>query len=803
MKVLAALLLALVLAVPAAAVAPTPALPLLLYGDESVAAADGARGQLFNPATVGLRYPSEFLFSWTRGDPKQETNHLLYAYRGFGFAATRVKDLMQGYGFSLAGGNSEALRFGFTQTWLSSGLSHEVKGDQRIGLLSRPAPWLSLGGTLDHLFQPDFQGNRLNRDYTLGLGLRPLAWSRAHAAGRGTRFTVTGDLVIPEDGEWGQARVRIGGEIEPFAGILLRGSFEDHGGVHVGIGVAAPRIGFHNQVVSREDEPRSQSYNVTIHDGEDLSVLPTPRSRRVAALRLGGELGDEGLAGLSLFGPVSTTPVAPVHRALERTLDDPLTSGLLLELRGVSNMAQLEELRPRIERLRSAGKPVVAYLEEGATRGDLYLASACDRIVTTPEAGFAALGLRAERRYYRSLLANWGVRIDRSSVGKYKSAFRNFSVDSTPPADRESIERALDQQQALFVAAVASGRHMERERLLTLLDGRDWPAHEVQRAGLVDSIGYREDALQTLGRLCGLGDAPRVVGAGRPRAATRTWNLPQPIAVVYASGGIDVGRSGNDLLMGPTMGAETMTRQIEAAFRQPGVKAVVLRVESPGGSVVASNLIDHALVRMKRETRKPLIVSMGSVAASGGYYISAHADHIVADRFTRTGSIGVVFYKPSIEGWDRKHGVREDDFERGRYMGAWSLHRSWDAALQASADSAIGDVYGRFLDKVAAGRGLSRAETERVAQGRVWLGEDARARRLVDEIGGLEQAVRVARARAGVPEGEVIRLAEFRRPRPALLERLASSAVNAAWQQVVALPDLDQPLLWADDAIDP
>ena len=803
MKVLAALLLALALAAPAAAVAPTPELPLLLYGDESVATADGARGQLFNPATVGLRYPSELLFSWTRGDPQQETNHVLYAWRGLGLAATRVKDLMQGYGFSLAGGNSEALRFGFTQTWLVSGLAHEVKGDQRIGLLSRPAPWLSMGGTLDHLSQPDFQGDRLGRTYTLGLGLRPLAWSPANAAGRGTRLTITGDLVIPEDGEWGQARVRIGGEIEPVAGVLLRGSFEDHGGVHVGIGVTAPRIGFHNQFVSRENEPESQSYNVSLHDAEDLTVLTPRPTRRVAALRLGGELGDEAMGGLSLFGPVSTTPVGPVHAALERVLEDPLTRGVLLDLRGVSNMAQLEELRPRIAQLRGAGKPVVAYLEEGATRGDLYLAAACDRIVTTPEAGFAALGLRAERRYYRTLLANWGVRIDRSSVGKYKSAFRNFSVDSTPTPDRESIERTLDQQQELFVSAVANDRHMARARLLTLLDGRDWPAHEVQRAGLVDSIGYREDALRTLGGLCGLGDSPRVVGAGRPRQATRTWNLPQPIAVVYASGGIETGHSGNDLLLGPTMGSETMTRQIESAFRRPGVKAVVLRVESPGGSVIGSDLIDHALVRMKRETRKPLIVSMGSVAGSGGYDISVHADHIVADRFTRTGSIGVVFYKPSIEGWDRKHGVREDDFERGRYMGAWSLHRNWDATLQAAADSAIGDVYGRFVDKVAAGRGLSREETERVAQGRVWLGEEAREKRLVDEIGGLAQAIAVARARAGVPPGERIRLAEYRRPRPPLLERLASSAVGAAWERAVALPDLDQPLLWADDAIDP
>ena len=799
MRWLAALVVLLAVAPRAAAVALTPPQPLLLYGDESVATADGARGQLFNPATIGLRYHSEFLFSWTRENPGSEVNHGLFAAGGFGLHATRIKDLMEAYGFSLAGGNSEHLRAGLNATWLVSGLRHEVVTDYRLGALSRPTPWLSVGATLDHLFQPDFQTFRLARAYTLGIGVRPLAFSRPSAYTRGPRLTLTGDLTIVEDGEWGQSRVRIGGEFEALPGIMLRAAVEDHGGVHVGIGLAGPRAGMHLQTLDREGGRSAQTYTVNVHDREDRTLLVSPRQGRVESLRLGGALGDESLNGLSLFGAVSTTPVGPIHARLEQALANPLTRGVLLELRGVSNMAQLEELRPRIARLRAAGKPVVAYLEEGATRGDLYLAAACDRIVTTEDASFAALGLRAERRYYRKLLADWGVRLDRSSIGKYKSAFRNFSVDSTPPADREVIEHVLDQQQELFVSAVAADRHMDRARLLPLLDGRDWPPLEVQRAGLVDSIGYREDALSMLGRLCGLGRRPRVVSAGRARAAVRAWNVPARVAVVYASGGITTGASGNDLLFGPSMGAETMCAQIERAFKQPGVKAVVLRVESPGGSALASNLIHHALVRMKRETGKPLIVSMGSVAASGGYQISTNADRIFADHFTRTGSIGVVFYKPSIAGWDRKHGVREDDFDRGRFMRGWSYHQDWDAGLQASADSSINDTYRRFVSKVAEGRGLSWEAADAVAQGRVWLGEDARAKRLVDEIGGLEQAIDEARRRGGIPAGEKIRAAEFRRPRPAWLQRLAGKALSEAWERTMGLPDPGEPLDWADD----
>jgi protease-4 len=271
--------------------------------------------------------------------------------------------------------------------------------------------------------------------------------------------------------------------------------------------------------------------------------------------------------------------------------------------------------------------------------------------------------------------------------------------------------------------------------------------------------------------------------------------------VVYASGAIETGRSGNDLLMGPYMGAETVVRQLERAFHDPEVRAVVLRVESPGGSGLASNLIDHAIQRLKRETHKPIIVSMGSVAGSGGYYIAAHGDRIFADRYTRTGSIGVLTLKPSLEGWYAKHGVREDDFERGRYMGGTSTARDWDAEMQATADSAIAGSYRVFVGKVADGRGLAWAQVDSVAQGRVWMGEDALQRRLVDEIGGLEAAVAEARRRAGIPMDEKIRLVEYRRPRPAFWERLAGSAVSTLWARSFRVPDPAAVYYLTDDGV--
>jgi protease IV len=781
------------------AAAPTPEFPLGIFGNESVAATDGASGFILNPAAGGLRYPAELLVALTNLEPSGRLYRGAYSHGGAGLAVSFPNNGPRGWTLGFAGGE-DRMRAGLSVTRLRERGGDGRATDYMMGLLSRPVPWLSVGAVADHLFQSRFLGELLGREYTVGIGVRPLALARAKAHARGPRLTLTADVLMAEAATRRQARVRFGAEMEVRHGVVVRGTIEDRGGFQLGFGLSGPGGGYHGSAAFDPEQDRlAATHALSFHKGEERSVFTGSRLRRVATVRVDGVLGDDALSGFTLTGGgASTRPTGPIHQQLERALEDPLTRGVLLDLRGTANMAQLEELRPRIARLRLAGKPVVAYLENGGGRGDLYLAAACDRVVAGEEAYFAGLGLRAERRYYRGALDDWGIRIDRSSHGRYKSAFRGFSVDSTPKADREAIERNLDVAQELFVSTVMADRRVDRARLMSILDGRRWSSHELVRAGLVDSVGYREDALRTLGRLAKLGDKPRTVNLAQVPAVERAWTIPARVAVVYASGSIETGRSGNDLFLGPYMGAETVVRQLERAFHHPEVQAVVLRVESPGGSGLASNLIDHAVQRLKRETKKPLIVSMGSVAASGGYYISAHGDRIFADHHTRTGSIGVLTIKPSLEGWYEKHGVRQDEFERGRYMRGHSLGRDWDRQIQASADSAIVDYYRGFVAKVADGRGLGWAQVDSVAQGRVWMGEDALRHRLVDEIGGLEAAVAEARRRADIPAGERIRLLEFRRPRPWLLERLAGSALMSVWTRAARVPAPDAIYYLAD-----
>ncbi len=781
-----------------AAGSETPAQPLQLTGNESAAYAEGARAVFYNPAGLGLRYPLEVFGSGTSFEEGGRIHRWVVGLGGFALQGEQVKGVSQRYGFTQAAGGT-ALRWGLTCDWQVDARTREVAADQRLGVLSRPAPWLALGGVVDHPFQTALAGKTQTREYTLALGLRPFALSAARANGWGTRLTLTSDVLLAEAGRRDQARVRFGGELEALPGVLLRATVEDRRGLNLGVMLRGVNGGGAVQSASTDGHHRYDSYAVSLHAGEERTVLAGRAERRVAVVRAAGALGDDALSGFSLLGGSDVTPVRPLHDQLQRALEDPLTRGVFLDLRGVGNMAQIEELRPRLARLRAAGKPVVAFMEYGGGRADLYLAGACDRIVMAPEADPSALGLRGERRYYRSLLAGWGIRVDRSSYGRYKSAYRNLSVDSTSDADREAIERGLDVSQELLVSALVSDRGMDRARLLTLLDGRPWRAEDLRRAGLIDSVGYREDALAVLGRLCGLGKRPRRVELARRPEAQREWAVPAPVAVVYASGGIETGRSGGDLLMGPSMGSETVIAQLERAFTRPGVRAVVLRVESPGGSALASDLIHHATLRLKRETKKPLIVSMGSVAGSGGYYISIGADRIYADRFTRTGSIGVVTIKPSFEQFYAKHGVRQDDFERGAWMRGWSPARDWTSADQAVADSATLRFYHGFVERVAAGRGMTWDEVHAVAQGRVWMGGDALERRLVDRLGGLEDAVAEARRRAGVPAGAKIRWLEYRRPGPGLLQRLIGRTVGEAWRDATRMPEPGAMLYWTDE----
>ena len=797
--VAAALLATLCAAAPAGA--ERAPLPAALWGDDGVATTDDARAFLVNPAAIGQRYPSEWWMAYSHSTTNQEAWTALATWRRVGFSYLRdaSRDQRFGFGFSMG---SEQARLGWTsELRMAAAPQTERDMDSRACWLVRPSPWLSMGADVQHLFEPEYRGQRLPRTYTLGLGLRPLALSRERAHTAGVRLTLLGEVVLAEGASNEAARVRAGVAAEITPGLELRATAEDHRSFKAGITLRGPRSSLSVAQARLDGDRQYETWSASSHEGEDR-VSRAPRAQqRVAVVRMSGALADQALGG-GLMGAGGAQPSAPYHRQFERALEDPLTRGVFLELGGVSGMAQLEELRPRLQRLVLAGKPVVVYMAYGGGRGDLYLASAASRVYAAPAAEFVGLGLRTERRYYKDALARIGVKMDRTSIGDFKSAYRNLSVDSTPPADTTVIQRMLTQRQQLFVDAVSNGRKIPAERLLPVLDGREYPATVLAKLGVIDSVGWREDAMAELGRLAGLGKKPRTVDLGREPMARERWATPQRIAVIYAGGAIVDGRSRTNLVDGSVMGDQTIAAQLERAFKAPDVKAVVLRVESPGGSASASYHMDHAVERWKRETGKPLVVSMGSVAASGGYFMSTHADRIYANQHTVTGSIGVVFVKPSFERMYSKLGVRQEDFDRGDYMRGLSPAREWRAREQAAADSTIKRLYRTFVTRVIDGRKLENYVAYAHAQGRPWMGEDAAERKLVDGIGGLDAALSEARRLGGIPAGEKISYLEFRHPRGNFFERALGGWMRAYAAEQLELPDFSRAQARAEDWVE-
>ena len=780
------------------AAAPALAEPPVLYGHESVAATDDARAYLVNPAAIGNRYPSEWLFSYARRDDAHERYGAFgtFGRLGLGYTGQRHDEQAFGFGFSLG---DEPLRLGWASDLrVAAAPASQRVWDSRAGLLARPSPWLSLGATAGHVSQPMFRGARQTREYTLGLGLRPLAWSRVRAHDAGTRLTLTTDVLL-RDGEAREAaRVRVGASAELVRGLELHASAARGKELRLGLTLRGVRGSASAARVQVDGDRLYDSYAVSNHTGEDRVTMVPRNQQRVALVRAGGVLADESLGGGALGGS-GGRPARSLHQQLDRALSDPLTRGVFLELSGVAGMAQLEELRPKLIELKGAGKPVVVYMQYGGGRGDLYLSSAASRVYASPAAEFMGLGLRAERRYYKQALARIGVKMDRSSVGDFKSAYRNFSVDSTPAPDTVVIQRMLTQRQQLFIESVTAARGITPEQLAPVLDGRDYDGRTLAKLGVIDSVGWREDALAELGRLTGLGKKPRLVDLRRAGESNPRWRTPERIAVIYAGGAIVDGRSGNDLLEGSVLGDQTFAAQLERAMKAPGIKAVVLRVDSPGGSSSASFLMDRAVERWKKETGKPVVVSMASVAASGGYFLSAHADRIYADKHTVTGSIGVLFVKPSFEGLYQKLGVRQQDYDRGEYMRGLSPARDWRPQDQAAADSAIKRSYKLFMDRVRDGRKLEGFEVAAHAQGRPWMGEDAVERKLVDTIGGFDAALAEARRMGGIPAGEKIALREYGHPRGTFVERIVGSWLKSYTAEQLRMHDMTRAQARAEE----
>jgi protease-4 len=449
-----------------------------------------------------------------------------------------------------------------------------------------------------------------------------------------------------------------------------------------------------------------------------------------------------------------------VLETLEAAAHDPRVDGVLLRLAGnLSGWSKAFSLRRAVERVRELGKPVAAYAETLGAEG-LMVASAASKL-WLPEAGQVFLvGLRIETLFLRRLLGHLDVEPEVVRIGSHKTAGDRFTRDHMSPEEREQLEALLDDLFEELVGGIAAGRKLAPAAVRDLVDRGPYRARAAVEAGLADACIYPDEIEAELEELCRTPAtapaAPRRVhlvdGAlyHSLRASDPGWRplltgLPH-IAYVVARGAIHRGTGSRGIA------CDALCGLLERIRRAEETRGVVLRLDSPGGDGMASDLLWRAVSLMRRE--KPVVVSMGGVVASGGYYMAAAADALLAEAATVTGSIGVVGGKVNLEGLYRRIGVAKDAIERGARAGLLSETRGFSDEEREVLRAEMTAVYDTFVDRVAQGRGISGRDIERAAQGRVWSGARALELGLVDAIGGPLEALREARRRAGLRDDE-------------------------------------------------
>ena len=457
---------------------------------------------------------------------------------------------------------------------------------------------------------------------------------------------------------------------------------------------------------------------------------PSIRDNSVLTLRVAGSLPDYspddpfkkyfGGPDQSLTGLVTQFKKAKVDKRIKAIILDVNLSGV--------GWGKSEELRDAIMDFRSSGKPVYAYIEFGLNK-EYYIATACDKIIVPPPGELFINGLAADVMFFRGSLDKLGIYPDIFQIGKYKSAGDMFTQKEMTEAHREYINSMLDDLYGRYVNTIAQARHKTPDEVKALIDNAPYSAAKAKEAGLIDDVLYRDDVEKEFKKRLGYKDTDEFVavrGSDYRDVSPESLGLNkgERIAVIYASGDIGSGSSQNSPSGEQSIGSDTVAKALNDAAADKTLKAIVLRVDSPGGSGLASDIIWHAVEAAN--AKKPVVVSMSDVAASGGYYISASAAKIIAQPSTITGSIGVVAGKPVMRGFYDWLGISNEYVLRGKNAGMFRETEKFSDEERAKFEDWIKTTYYQdFVPKVAKGRNKDAQSIDAVGQGRVWTGAHA------------------------------------------------------------------------------
>jgi protease-4 len=497
---------------------------------------------------------------------------------------------------------------------------------------------------------------------------------------------------------------------------------------------------------------------------------PIVPSSATLTLEIGGDLAEMAPADVVTYlRGVRLPTVRSVVDNLRKAKVDRRINGVFVRLTGFSSpyWSKVQEVRDAIADFRTSGKPVYAYLEYGDDRS-YYLATAADKVFLLPSSPLQLTGLATYQVFLRGTLDKVGVFPDLHHIGDYKTASNTFTEKTYTAAHREmdaSLNRDLFNQ---VVSGIALSRKRSEAQVRALVDEGPFLPEQALRAGLIDGVSYEDQAVQQLREASSVESTNNIDGDDYARIALSALGLNRGprIGVIYAAGAITGGRSGYDPLNGATVGSETLIRAIRDARQDSSLRALILRIDSPGGSVAASDAIWRELTIARTEQPdRPIVASMSDLAASGGYYIATPAHVIVAQPSTLTGSIGIFGGKFVSGGVYEKLGANIEVESLGKNAQMNSPARPYNADEARKVLEQLRAFYDDFVRKVAVSRNRTPEAIDQLARGRVWTGQQGKANGLVDELGGLYRAVELAKARAKIEPGSEVELVSYPAPR--------------------------------------
>ena len=490
------------------------------------------------------------------------------------------------------------------------------------------------------------------------------------------------------------------------------------------------------------------------------ALQPThiPLAKSVLVIDAQGEITEQrSMDILSALGGSNTPVLHDYLDAIDAARTDPRIVGMVVRIGPLSTgWAKLEEIRSRLIAFQSSGKPSICYLGyDGIENGEYYLASACKQIWLVPSAPVNIHGMMAEATFYRGALDKLKIVPEYYHIAEYKTAGNEYTEKKFTPAHREEVESLLHSIYDQYVSETSAARHMKRDQFDALVKSGPFLGTEAVTNGLVDRLAYWD---QVQGYFRNRPGGWNELSLNRYRTM-----LPGPsgerIAVVHVTGLIASGGSGSSPTEGQISGGDSIAAALRAARNDSGIHAIVLRVDSGGGSVVASEVIRREV--QLANSVKPVVVSMSDTAASGGYWISAPASRIVADPDTITGSIGVLIGKFNLAGLYNMLGVSTDSVATSDNATLFSDEQNFSPVQREYIQRSLQDTYTEFTAGVAAGRRMSVEAVDKIAKGRVWSGAQAKEIGLVDDLGGIDRAVEVAKQLAHIPKAQSVQLVQY------------------------------------------